>query len=267
MMSAGFVMRSKQPLAPLPVADYHDPTMSERTETTLIHGRPVRYRLRRSRRARRLNLKVSRRAGLEVVLPWRWSLRDVEDALRDHAAWIDDQVDKHGVRHGPQRHELISGMDVHVLGIPRCLELQPLPAGRVRARITLTDDALQAVLPVVDLLDPRPVLRRWLRRLARTELEARVAGFAELHGFDPKKVIVGERRSRWGSCSSRGTLSFCDRIVMAPAFVIDAIVCHELCHLSHMNHGKQFQALIARVCPGHDNAMAWLRDHHDELEF
>jgi hypothetical protein len=241
--------------------------MTERTETTLIEGKPVRYRLRRSRRARRLNLRVSRRAGLEVVLPWRWTLQDVDDALRSHSTWIDKQVEKHGVRNGPQSRELISGSEMLMLGMPRRLELLPLPDNRVRARITLTDDTICAELPPNDLLDPRPALRRWLRRIARSELETRVAHFAQLHDFDPQKVIVGERSSRWGSCSSRGTLSFCDRLVMSPPNVIDAVVCHELCHLRHMNHGKQFQALIARIDPGHDTAMTWLRDHHDELEF
>jgi len=162
---------------------------------------------------------------------------------------------------------LVNGREMLMLGTPRRLELLPLPDKRVRARITLTDDAIRAELPPNDLLDPRPVLRRWLRRIARSELETRVARFAELHGFDPRKVIVGERTSRWGSCSSGGTLSFCDRLVMAPPGVIDAVVCHELCHLRHMNHGKRFQSLIAKIDPNHDEAMTWLRDHHDELEF
>jgi len=241
--------------------------MSDRVETTLIHGKPVRYRIRRSKRARRLNLHISARAGLEVVLPWRWALRDVESALREHAAWIDRHVEKHGVRHGPQSRELVDGMTLLILGVPRTLSLRPLPEGRVRARVTLADDALIAELPAADLLDPRPALRRWLRRLARARLEERVAHFAELSGFDPRRVIVGERRSRWGSCSSSGTLSFCDRLIMAPPEVIDAVVCHELCHLRHMNHGRGFKALLARVCPDHDRHMDWLRDHHDDVEF
>ena len=241
--------------------------MSERVETTLIHGKPVRYRIRRSKRARRLGLQVSARAGLEVVLPWRWALRDVDDALRAHAEWIDHQVDRHDVRFGPRTRELVDGAAIHMLGTPRRLDLLPLPEGRVSARITLSDEAIRAELPPGDLLDPRPALRRWLRRLARARLEDRVAHFAELHGFDPRRVIVGERTSRWGSCSSRGTLSFCDRLIMAPPEVIDAVVCHELCHLRHLNHGLSFKALLKMVCPDHDRHMDWLREHHDEMEF
>ncbi|HPF36125.1 MAG TPA: SprT family zinc-dependent metalloprotease, partial [Candidatus Krumholzibacteria bacterium] len=239
----------------------------DRTETTLILGKPVRYRLRRSRRARRINFHVTRQKGLEVVLPWRWALRDVGEAMALHADWIDRAVDAVGVRHGPRRRELVDGATLPVLGEPRRLELRPLPAGRSRARVTLTDDVLRAELPAPDLLDPRPALRRWLRRQARGHLEARVAHLAALHDFDPRRVIVGERRSRWGSCSSSGTLSFCDRLFLAPPAVIDAVVCHELSHLRHMNHGPRFRALVRRLCPDHDRHMRWLRDHHDDLEF
>ncbi|MCB1151737.1 M48 family metallopeptidase, partial [bacterium] len=213
------------------------------------------------------NFHVTRQKGLEVVLPWRWALRDVGEAMALHADWIDRAVDAVGVRHGPRRRELVDGATLPVLGEPRRLELRPLPAGRSRARVTLTDDVLRAELPAPDLLDPRPALRRWLRRQARSHLEARVAHLAAQHDFDPRKVIVGERRSRWGSCSSSGTLSFCDRLILAPPAVIDAVVCHELCHLRHMNHGPRFRALVRRLCPDHDRHMRWLRDHHDDLEF
>jgi len=241
--------------------------MSERLETTLVLGRPVRYRLRRSRRARRINFHVTRQKGLEVVLPWRWPLRDVGEAMLAHAAWIDRAVDSVGVRHGPVRRELVTGATLPVLGELRRLELAPLPAGRVRPRIRLEPERLRAELPAAELLDPRPVLRRWLRRQARAHLESRVAHFAALHDFDPRKVIVGERRSRWGSCSSSGTLSFCERLYLAPPAVIDAVVCHELCHLRHLNHGPRFRALVRRICPDHDRHMDWLRTHHDEMEF
>lgn len=243
------------------------PSMSERTETTLVHGKPVRFRLRRSKRARSLKLRVSPGAGLEVVLPWRWALRDVDHALHKHAAWIDEQVDRFGVRHGPRSRELVTGVELPIEGVTRRLRLRPLPEGRVRARIDLVGDELVAELSPADLLDPRPVLRRWLRRHARARLEERVRHFAGVHGFEPQKVIVGERRSRWGSCSARGTLSFCDRLIMAPPAVLDAVVCHELAHLRHLNHGAGFRALVRRICPTHDEGMAWLRDHHDELEF
>jgi hypothetical protein len=94
-----------------------------------------------------------------------------------------------------------------------------------------------------------------------------VVRLAEDIGLWPARIIVGERTTRWGSCSGRGTLSFCYRLVMAPPAVIDAVVAHEICHLRHMNHGRRFRRLVTLACPDHDEQMTWLREHEDELLF
>jgi hypothetical protein len=240
--------------------------VKERKDVALILEKPVTYSVRRSDRARRLSLQVSPRKGLEVVLPRRWNLQDVQRALTEHADWIDRQVDRYGVRHGPASRELTTGSVVFVLGAPRVLRLDASDAGRLRPRVSAERESLHVQLTPADALDPRPVLRRWLRRLARRHLEDRVAELALRHGFTPGRIIVGERETRWGSCSSRGNLSFCYRLVMAPPEVIDAVVLHELCHLRHLNHGPEFRALLDRLCPGHDAQMAWLKDHHDQLQ-
>ncbi len=241
------------------------PSVSERQAVALIHNKPVHYQVRRSRRARRLNLRVSARKGLEVVLPWRWTLADVDHALDVHADWIDRQVEAHGVRHGPVIREMTTGHSVLVLGVPRELYIEALDASRRRAKVTADNDSLRIRLGPDDMLDPKPAVERWLRNLARTHLKARVRDLSILHGFQPGKVIIGERTTRWGSCSNRGNLSFCYRLAMAPPEVIDAVVCHELCHLAHLNHGARFHALLEGICPDHRERMAWLREHHDEL--
>jgi len=234
-------------------------------EATLVLGKPVRYRVRRSPRARRIGVQVSAREGLIVVLPKRAPLREAARALALWAEWIDRQVDHHGVRQGPRRVELVTGSPLMILGEPRTLRLQPLPAGRARPQVVLDDAELVLSLPQADLLDPQPVLERWLRRLARAELEARTAHWADVLDLHPAKVIVGERTSRWGSCSRSGTLSFCYRLVLAPPRVIDAIVAHEVCHLAHFDHSARFWALLDSACPWHRDASAWLAAHEDEL--
>ena len=125
--------------------------------------------------------------------------------------------------------------------------------------------ALRGALAPADLLDPRPALERWLRVQARVWIEARVAEFAPEVGVEPAGVIVGERRTRWGSCSPRGVLSFCYRLIMAPPPAIDAIVLHELCHLVHLDHSPRFHAVLERHCPDHRRHRAWLRAHESEL--
>ncbi len=241
--------------------------MDGRIRTAVIGGRPARYRILRNRRARHLILRVDPHDGLVVVVPPRTPLREVQALLVEHAGWIAGQLEKHGVRDGPLRRFYAGGSELLFLGRPRRLHVLPLEEGRQRSRLWLDGDRLEARLAPSDVFDPRPVLERWLRRAARRHLDARIAELGARIGLSPAGVMVGERTSRWGSCSARGTLSFCFRLVMAPPEVIDAVVAHELCHLRHLNHGRRFYRLLKLACPDHAERMAWLREHEADLQF
>jgi len=212
-----------------------------------------------------MGVQVCRRDGVVIVLPWRTGRKVVPELLEHWADWLDAKVDEFGVRHGPEIRQYATGSEVLVLGRPRRLVVAALPSGRSRARFELGDEVLALELPPREVFDPRPALERYLRRFARADLEGRVARWSAEIGRFPRKVIVGERTSRWGSCSPRGTLSFCYRLVMAPARVVDSIVAHEICHLAHLDHGRRFYALLDAACPWHREADAWLRENHDDL--
>ena len=90
-------------------------------------------------------------------------------------------------------------------------------------------------------------LERWYRSAARAALEASIERQAPALGVAPKAVAVRDQRTRWGSCSARGTLSFSWRLLLAPAWVLDDVVCHELCHLHVANHSQAFWRLFATL--------------------
>lgn len=242
------------------------PTSAARPKAkTLVAGRVVQYTVRRSDRAKRAGLRIDHSNGLVVVLPRRAPLSDVPRLLKAHAEWIDREVDRYDVRLGPRRRGLAAGSEILILGRPRRLCLAPLPDGQQRARVRLVDGRIEAELPPSALLDPRPILERWLRAEARRHLTLRVPALAAEIGLAPSRIVVGERKSRWGSCSNGGTLSFCYRLLMAPPEVIDAVIVHELCHLRHLNHGARFHRLLNLACPEHEALFGWLREHEGEL--
>ena len=101
----------------------------------------------------------------------------------------------------------------------------------------------------------------WYKGQARTVLTERVAYFARNHKFKPLKLRISSARTRWGSCSAKGTLSFTWRIVMAPVEVIDYVVVHELCHLNELNHSRAFWMQVETILPDYKQKRKWLKDN------
>lgn len=239
--------------------------MSTTRQSTIVGGRVLQYAVRKHRRARSASVRVSERRGVLVTLPWRVPLRVLPQLMAEWEPWLLAELEKTDVWNGPRVREYATGSAVYVLGLARRLHLEPLPAGRVRPTARLGTATLTLGLDAAGLLNPRPALEKYLRKLARDDLNVRCEHWAEVVGRRPDRIVIGERTSRWGSCSRSGTLSFCYRLAMAPPATIDAVVAHEICHLVHLNHSPRFYALLDRVCPGHRQAMAWLDEHHDEL--
>lgn len=107
----------------------------------------------------------------------------------------------------------------------------------------------------------RPVIERAMQELAARELPPRLAELARAHDLRVARVTIRNQRSRWGSCSRRGTISLNWRLIQTPAFVRDYIMLHELMHLRQMNHSARFWAEVAQVCPNFRAAEQWLKQH------
>ena len=105
----------------------------------------------------------------------------------------------------------------------------------------------------------------FLKKEARTDLERLVKLHAGTIGAKVSSITMKDTRSRWGSCSSQGNLSFSWRILMAPPMVIDYLAAHEVAHLQEMNHGPRFWALCKRLCPHMEEAKAWLKRYGSQL--
>jgi predicted metal-dependent hydrolase len=108
-------------------------------------------------------------------------------------------------------------------------------------------------------------LAAFLKKEAQKDLEPLVTRHADRIGRPVKSLTLKDTRSRWGSCSFDGRLSFSWRIVMAPPLVIDYLAAHEVAHLKEMNHGPGFWALCRSLCPETEAAKAWLKCHGSAL--
>ncbi len=103
------------------------------------------------------------------------------------------------------------------------------------------------------------------RTVARQELLNRYKYWSEQLPFRPSRLTIRSQRTKWGSCSSRGTISLNWRLVKCPAFIMDYIVIHELCHLRHFDHSRSFWETVRTYYPGVREAKKWIRENSDEI--
>jgi predicted metal-dependent hydrolase len=191
-------------------------------------------------------VSVDLERGVEVVLPRRAAEREAAAAIAELGPWIERRVaELERVRVAVAAR----GETVPYLGRPLRLISQP-----GRTRVHRRGDAL-----LVPASDRRPALERWFRRAARTEIEPRLEHACALTGSSYARLTIRGQRTRWGSCSPTGALSFNWRLLLAPESVLDYVVWHEVCHLEVMDHSPRFWALVARRCPEYREHVRWLR--------
>jgi len=220
----------------------------------------ISYSTRRSTRARRVSVRVDPHDGaVEVVLPTRAGERDAERAVRELAPWIARQQGRFEQARS-QREQRPRGT-VPYLGADLTLIAED-----GRTRVHRRGDEL---LVPRESEARRQALERWYRRCALAELAPRIEGAViELErtlGCHPRvrhtRTTIRDQRTRWGSCSARGTISLNWRLLLAPDEVAEYVVVHEVCHLQEMNHSPRFWALVAALYPEYARPRRWLRSH------
>ena len=228
------------------------------------------YALIRSRRARRPRLTIRPDGSLQVTLPLRAPERWAAELVGDRLGWIDRHQARILAERAAlaQRPPLGGGRLVPVGGIPHAVAVVAAPAGVRRSRIVhddLPEPALRVAIASEDERPPAAVLEAWLRGSAREAVARRVSLRARDLGVEPRSLAIRDQRSRWGSASRRGAVSFNWRLVLAPAWVLDYVVVHELAHLRDFSHSARFWSLVRGLVPEADAARRWLRAHDREL--
>lgn len=210
-------------------------------------GDPIGFR--RSGRARRMQVRVCPVRGAEVVVPRRtpqWLARRFADRHRD---WIEDRL-------AELRRQLPDGGDpsppselaLPLLGERWRVRYEPDPA----ARSVRSPTSGELVVPVGrdEPAAGRELLLRWLRRRGRQALVPRLFELAGRFGISVGRVQIGNQATRWGSCSSRGTISLNVRLLFLDPPLVDYLMIHELAHVRHPNHGPAFWRAVSEMEPG-----------------
>jgi predicted metal-dependent hydrolase len=219
-----------------------------------LDGVRTELQVRRHPRARRISLRLSTDGDSVILaLPRNRRLEEGLAVARAHASWIRARLDNQA-----PRIAFADGAEIPVNGRP--LIITVVPQGLRGPQI---DGGHLRIGGSSATLDQR--VRAFLRAEARRIVLSRIA--EKLHRLPrpPAAVSVRDTRSRWGSCSQAGRLSFCWRLILAPPPILDYVVAHELAHLTHRGHGPAFWNAVDALCSDVAAKRAWLRQHGREL--
>jgi len=220
-----------------------------------LAGREIPLLVRRNRQARRVVLRIDVEAGgIALTLPGRTALAEGLALAHERADWVIRCLDKL-----PARIPFVDGAIVPLLGRDTAIRHAP----GTRHGVQHVGNQLWVSGAAEHL--PRRV-SDWLRREAKREIALRAQPMAERIQRTITGLTVRDTRSRWGSCTPDGKLSFCWRLILTPEWVLDYVVAHEVAHLAHLNHGPKFWQTVKSLGVRPEQARAWLDVHAERLQ-
>jgi predicted metal-dependent hydrolase len=252
-------------------------TAEEHAVTLALPGGSIPYVVRRSPRSRRLRMTIDPDRGVIVSLPpasrrgWARPEALIEAFLGEREGWIRRHLgrlerDRAVVA---SRGGLADGSLLRYRGELHRLRLESVDGRLSRSTVIRQGDGVEDELTVrlasADRRAVGQVLRDWFRERATIAIDREIEGHAPALGVSPSAITLRDPRTRWGSASREGRLSFSWRLVLAPAEALETVVIHELAHLRYFGHGPRFWGLVASRRPDHRAWRKWLGEHSLEL--
>ncbi|EYF02679.1 M48 family metallopeptidase [Chondromyces apiculatus] len=239
----------------------------EEASAVTFGGSVIRYAIRRSGRRRTVAVAVDARGEVVLSAPADTAVSRLDGVVRAKGAWILEKVrGRRGTARALPAREMRSGetflylgrqvrLRVEAVGATEEARGKALGAGKARTALRAghlvveVDEALEGAARAEGV---RKALVRWYRARARARLKERVARWAAAMGVEAPEVLIREQRKRWGSCDARGVVRLNWRVIQAPLPLVDYVVVHELVHLTHPEHTREFWAALGRVMPDYE---------------
>ncbi|WP_413154250.1 M48 family metallopeptidase [Bartonella sp. cb54] len=222
----------------------------------IFSNRVVPLRVRERKCARRFTLRID--AGIQgicVTTPPETSLSSVQGFIEKHRSWIEARLAR--VQGFHESFHLKEGSTIPLLGIAHTIRHKK---GRGVTEIVASGAGQEPKIIVYGQLEylPRRVADV-LKKQAALIITPMVRHYANKVECQVRSICYKDTKSRWGSCSTDGRLSFSWRLVMAPKEIVEYVVAHEVAHLLEMNHGKKFWDICEKLCPDSKACRAWLK--------
>lgn len=212
----------------------------------------------RSARARQIRIRIDPAGNLQIVAPEGARIGPAPDLLRPYARWILRHMDR-AVDRAARAVTIEEGATVPFRGMPVGVCFVPARHETTEPR----DGRIAVGLGAGERQED--ALYRWYFERAHEVISSSARAWSEALGVRASRLTIRDQRTRWGSCSSKGTLSFSWRLIMAPPEVLEYVVLHEVAHLIEHNHGPAFWALVESHDASYRARKSWLRERQDGL--
>ena len=216
-----------------------------------------RFSVRESGRAKRLSIQVAAHGDVEVVVPKNTSARRVSAFVESNRRWIDQTLAAFAKEYDPQEFALPDSIQLSAVGEAYDVSYRPTKAKGVNYKCYGSNLVLSGDVAAADLC--REQLKNWLRQRGKLTLTPWLRQVSGETGLSYQRVQVRGQRTRWGSCSIRGTISLNWGLLFVTPELVRYLMVHELCHTVHLNHSKRFWSLVRQFDPN-------FRDHDRRLD-
>ena len=200
--------------------------------------------------------------SVQVIVPQKLSDVRVDELIQKRTPWIRQKLRQQLETVIPKPKEYVSGESFTYLGRNYRLKLVSGGMREVRLKGGYLELGISKGTKERDI---RNALVEWYEVHALARLTEKTNRYAGIMGVSPNSISVRDYKARWGSCSSKGEISYNWRIIIAPHHIVDYVVVHELCHLKHPNHSPAYWKSVKREISDYEEHRQWLKEHVREL--
>ncbi|MCX7965274.1 MAG: M48 family metallopeptidase [Syntrophorhabdaceae bacterium] len=218
----------------------------------------LKYRLIKSKRRKKtLTLKVDSKGDVVIYAPLKTPDSKVEDFFRKNINWIKKKIKENRSNHYHEKR-FIEGEEFFYLGKPYPIVYTDRSEGGktlrlIDGRFLFCDKKIESI---------KEAFIEWYRKRAFEIINEKINHYTKIMDVFPSRIRITNALKRLGSCSHKNSICFSWRIVMAPPYIIDYVVVHELCHIKEKNHSKRFWGLVEKIIPDYALRRAWIKKNN-----
>lgn len=212
-----------------------------------------------------LIIKVTADGIILIETPINLTQAYIESILYENANWIKSKVKNiNDIKCKKKCHKFVDGENLLYLGKKYLISV--FEDKKTYCDIRFDNDNFNILINPLILSEFRnkiiqKTLEDWYRRQASVVLHERTKYYSHIIGVNPKCIKIKSQKTLWGSCSSKGNINYNYRLIFAPINIVDYVVVHELCHMVHLNHSKDFWNLVESIVPNYKGLRKWLNEN------